>query len=439
MRSSIRKGFVQRAFFETLEARQLLSVSPTPNEAWEGSGGGDANGGNDYVAPGMSVPSNAAEFDGATMMQGSQTISLTLSNLPSHTLLSGYHINIGGVEGTFNVSIDGVVSDQMTIGGGTGGATWEGGMANEGPMSSNASHTSDSLTITVTAQLSDESDYWQVSYSRIDVNSYVAASLVQTGSMEPGDTGLSTTPGVFSFSRSNNDGPASSDQPLNVYYTLDHSVGDVLDDTGLYINSVDGSAGEFYGPTIAPGQSDPTMLVATIPAGQSSVNVNLTPTILADSDDVINGTTVGVQVQQAPDLATEVGYTSLNYPNDWQTAVPMAARNQAVVDIREQVKGRWEWRYNQLFANTSPTGTTDTPFQVVAPIYKGMDFHFAPVGDQKIAYIVDPTGTLDGSGMGPKETIRAAAGVRGQKTGHIQLILDANNKVIIDNIWITCI
>ena len=327
MRSVTRSRSVRRATCEALEARQLLSVSPTPNQAWVSGGGG----GNDSVAPGMSLPANAALWDGdpSGLMTGSQSITLTLSNLPSHTLLNGYRVDISGTEGSFTESIDGNVVGQTSIGG-SGGAVIVGGTANEYPESTNLDHTSSSVTVTLTAQLSDESDWWQVGSSEIDVGSYVGVQGIQDGSMQP-----DSTPGIFRFTRSNNSGPASSDQPLSVYYNLDQPIGDVLDSDGNWVSSIDGTPGQFHGPTFDPGGSGD--LLATIPAGSDHVDVSLYATSLLppDGDMAVNGTIQGV-----PLPATQVGYTTSWGGNENGIAAINMANPDSAYWAR-QLKGHW--------------------------------------------------------------------------------------------------
>jgi hypothetical protein len=76
MRTISRKRSVSKAVIETLEARQLLSSTGSLNAVWSG-GDTSAN-----VAPGLAVPSNAAQWDDdpTGVMTGSQSISLSFSN-----------------------------------------------------------------------------------------------------------------------------------------------------------------------------------------------------------------------------------------------------------------------------------------------------------------------------------------------------------------------
>lgn len=304
--------------YESLE-RRIMFDTGNMNEVWMGAGGtADA-------APGMQVPANAAQWDDdpAGVLTGSQTITLSLSGLPSHTMLDAYQVTVVGLEGTFNVSIDGVAQGTMQIGI-DGHADFSGGSGMEYDPSTNASHTSSSLTITLTASLSNESDQWQVYNSYISVDSYVEVSKVQDGSFADG------TPGIFRFTRSNNDGPASSDQPLNVYYGLNQPVGDVGPDSdGMWVSSVDGTTGQFHGPQFVGnslGGTDAGGLYATIPAGADHVDVPLYPTALLPPDGDM---TVNCTVGSVPNPAQQVGYLTWD---SVRSDTSLAAVNMANAD-----------------------------------------------------------------------------------------------------------
>lgn len=340
MRTISRKRSVSKAVFETLEARQLLSSTGSLNAVWSG-GDTSAN-----VAPGLTVPSNAAQWDDATTgaMTGSSTITLTLSGIASHTLIDGYGVSVVGPEGLFTLSVNGVQVGQASLDG-MGKISISGG-ANQGyDESSNLDDSGSSVTLTLTAQLENESDSWQVASSVIDVSSYVGVQDLQDGSLQPGNAS-----GIFRFTRSDNSGPASSSLPLDVYYNLDQPIGDVQDSDGNWISSIDGTYGQFHGPTFVGnslGGTANTEFVAEIPGGSDHVDVSLITTNLVP--DTEGDLAVNCSIQAVPLPAQLVGYTTTFGGTDNSLAAVNMANDDSIY-WAVRVKNSW-----QKIGNSNPS------------------------------------------------------------------------------------
>src|SRR6202035_2558520 len=110
-----------------------------------------------------------------------------------HTLIDGYSVSVVGPEGLFTLIVNGIQVGQASLDG-VGKISIGGGASAGYDESNNLNDSSSTVTLTLTPQLENESDQWQVVSSVIDITSYVGVQDLQDGSMQPGNAS-----GIFRF------------------------------------------------------------------------------------------------------------------------------------------------------------------------------------------------------------------------------------------------